>query len=155
GNAISENSNLSIMVVRFKQAGKRIAVSAFTLMEVMIGFLIFGLVTAGMIFGYVQANRIAEWSSQSLAAMSYAMQGMEQLRSAQWCAEVNITGTGAGTTDVLGTNYSTNLTDTLDIPSTGSQIYATNIISSVQINSYPPYRLLTSQVVWTFTLTGQ
>ena len=45
------------------------------------------LVMSGMMYGYVQANRMAEWSSQSLAAMSYAAQGMEQLRSAQWSAE--------------------------------------------------------------------
>src|SRR5208283_5810003 len=137
GNAISENSNLSIMVVRFKQAGKRIAVSAFTLMEVMIGFLIFGLVTAGMIFGYVQANRIAEWSSQSLAAMSYASQGMEQLRSAQWDAEEYSTGSGSGTTDVLGPAFSTNQVDTLDIPTSGALINVTNYITATQVSTNP------------------
>ena len=89
------------MVVHFKQAGKRNAVTAFTLLEVMIGFVIFGLVITGMIYGYVQANRMAEWSSQSLAAMSYASQGMEQMRSAQWCAEEYSTANGQGTTDVL------------------------------------------------------
>src|SRR5208283_6143118 len=137
GNAISENSNLSIMVVRFKQAGKRIAVSAFTLMEVMIGFLIFGLVTAGMIYGYVEANRIAEWSSQSLAAMSYASQGMEQLRSAQWDAEEYSTGSGSGTTDVLGPAFSTNQVDTLDIPTSGALINVTNYITATQVSTNP------------------
>ena len=52
----------------------RVACAAFTLIEVMIAFVIFGLVTSGMIYGYVEANRLAEWSSQSLAAMSYASQ---------------------------------------------------------------------------------
>ena len=139
------------MVVHFKQAGKRNAVSAFTLMEVMIGFWIFGMVTAGMIYGYVEANRIAEWSSQSLAAMSYASQGMEQMRSAQWNAEES----GEVSTDVLGNNFQTNQVDTLDIPTSGAPIYVTNYMTATQLSTNPPLKLLVSQVVWTFRLTGQ
>ena len=159
-NAITENSNSSIMVVHFKQADKRIAANAFTLVEVMIGFWIFGMVTAGMIYGYVEANRIAEWSSQSLAAMSYASQGMEQMRSAQWCAEEFSTASGQGTTDVLGNNYQTNQVDTLDIPTTGDPIYVTNYMTATRVTNSdgtfnPPLKLLVSQVVWSFRLTGQ
>ena len=154
-NAGGENSNLSIMLVHFKQAGKRNAVSAFTLLEVMIGFVIFGVVTTGMIYGYVQANRTAEWSSQSLAAMSYASQGMEQMRSAQWDAEEYSTASGQGTTDVLGNNFQTNQVDTLDIPTTGEPIYVTNTLTATQVSTNPPLKLLVSKVVWTFRLTGQ
>jgi len=162
-NTGGENSNLSIMVVHFKQAGKRNAVSAFTLIEVMIGFVIFGLVTSGMIYGYVEANRIAEWSSQSLAAMSYASQGMEQMRSAQWCAEEFSTGGGQGTTDVMpmtnqvdGTwGYWTNQVDTLDIPTTGAPISVTNYLYVTSLSTNPPLRRIVSQVVWSFRLTGQ
>jgi type II secretory pathway pseudopilin PulG len=144
------------MVVHFKQADKRTAANAFTLVEVMIGFLIFGMVTAGMLYGYVEANRIAEWSSQSLAAMSYASQGMEQMRSAQWCAEES----GEVTTDMLGNNYQTNQVDTLDIPTTGAPIYVTNYMTSTRVTNSdgtfnPPLKLLVSRVVWTFRLTGQ
>jgi hypothetical protein len=151
------------MVVHFKQADKRIAANAFTLIEVMIAFWIFGLVISGMIYGYVEANRIAEWSSQSLAAMSYASQGMEQMRSAQWCAEEFSTASGQGTTDVLPmTNqpdgswgYWTNQVDSLDIPTTGAPIYVTNYINVTSISTNPPLRRIVSQVVWTFRLTGQ
>jgi type II secretory pathway pseudopilin PulG len=151
------------MVVHFKQADKRIAANAFTLVEVMIGFCIFGMVTSGMIYGYVQANRIAEWSSQSLAAMSYASQGMEQMRSAQWCAEEFSTGSGQGTTDVLlmtnqpdgSWGYWTNQVDSLDIPSTGAPIYVTNYLYVTSISTNPPLRRIVSQVVWTFRLTGE
>ena len=151
------------MVVHFKQADKRIAANAFTLVEVMIGFCIFGMVTAGMIYGYVEANRIAEWSSQSLAAMSYASQGMEQMRSAQWCAEEFSTGSGQGTTDVLlmtnqpdgSWGYWTNQVDSLDIPSTGAPIYVTNYLYVTSISTNPPLRRIVSQVVWTFRLTGE
>lgn len=151
------------MVVHFKQADKRIAANAFTLVEVMIGFCIFGMVTSGMIYGYVQANRIAEWSSQSLAAMSYASQGMEQMRSAQWCAEEFSTGSGQGTADVLlmtnqpdgSWGYWTNQVDSLDIPTTGAPIYVTNYLYVTSISTNPPLRRIVSQVVWTFRLTGE
>ena len=151
------------MVVHFKQADKRIAANAFTLVEVMIGFCIFGMVTSGMIYGYVQANRIAEWSSQSLAAMSYASQGMEQMRSAQWCAEEFSTGSGQGTTDVLlmtnqpdgSWGYWTNQVDSLDIPTTGAPIYVTNYLYVTSLSTNPPLRRIVSQVVWTFRLTGE
>jgi type II secretory pathway pseudopilin PulG len=152
------------MLVHFEQAGKRNAVSAFTLIEVMIGFWIFGMVTAGMIYGYVQANRKAEWSSQSLAAMSYASQGMEQMRSAQWCAE-EFSTSGSGTTDVLlpymmiqsdaSWAYWTNQVDTLDIPTSGAPIFVTNYLYVTSISTNPPLRRIVSQVVWTFRLTGQ
>ena len=142
------------MVVRFKSTGRKNSSKGFTLIEVLICFIILTVVMAGLINGYVQANRVAEWSSESLAAMSYAEQGMEQLRSAQWDAEENVSSS-AGLTDVLGTNFNTSQSDSLDIPSTGAPIYATNTMSSVQVSYYPPLRLLTSQVIWTFTLTGQ
>lgn len=140
-----------------KAAGSksRVARGAFTLIEVMIAFVIFGLVTAGMISGYVEANRVAEWSSQSLAAMSYASQGMEQMRSAQWSAEEFSTASGQGTTDVLGPAFSTNQVDTLDIPTSGASISVTNYMTATQVSTNPPLKLLVSQVVWTFRLTGR
>jgi type II secretory pathway pseudopilin PulG len=150
-----------IMVVRLKQAGKRCAVGAFSLIEVLVAFVIFGLVTAGIIDGYVQANRMAEWSSESLAATSYALQGLEQLKSAQWDAEENVTGSGQGTTDVLGAYFTTNQVDTLDIPTSGNLINVTNYITSILFTNadgttaVPPLKQLISQVVWTFNLTGQ
>lgn len=131
------------------------ACAAFTLIEVMIGFFIFGLVTAGMIYGYVEANRMAEWSSQSLAAMSYASQGMEQLRSAQWSAEEFSTGSGAGTTDYLGPYTNIVQADYLDVPTTGTQIAVTNTMTATQISTNPPLKLLVSKVVWVFRPTGQ
>ncbi len=167
------------MLLRFKQADKRTAADAFTLAEVLLAFFIFGLVTAGMIYGYVEANRIAEWSSQSLAAMSYASQGMERMRSAQWeAAEGNIATNGPGTTDVMPLSiminpplkeflpatldpgagvycYVTNEVDTLDIPTTGGLINVTNFIAVTQIHTNPTLRLIVSQVVWTFNLTGK
>ena len=154
------------MVIHLGKAAadkSRVAGAAFTLIEVLIAFFIFGLVTSGMIYGYVEANRMAEWSSQSLAAMSYASQGMEQMRSAQWNAEEY--STGSGETDVLlpfmkiqvdGTfAFWTNQVDTLDIPTSGALINVTDYIYVTPVSTNPPLRRIVSQVVWNFRLTGQ
>src|SRR5215469_2619656 len=68
---------------------KRRQHQAFTLVEVLIAFVIFGMLSAGLLYGYVQANRIAEWSSMSLGAQSYASQGMEQVLAAKWDTQAN------------------------------------------------------------------
>ncbi len=65
------------MLVRFKQANKRTAANAFTLVESLIAVMILLLAMGGLMYGYVQANRMAEYSSMSLAAQSYASQGIE------------------------------------------------------------------------------
>jgi type II secretory pathway pseudopilin PulG len=151
------------MMVRLKQAGMQKAARAFTLIEVLISFIIFGLVTSGIIYGYVLANRMAEYSSQSLAATSYAMQGLEQMRSVQWETEMVPTTNGPGTTDVLpltlqadGTSsYTTNEVDYMDIPTTGQMISITNFITVTQIHTHPDLRQIMSQVVWTFSPTGR
>ena len=62
----------------------RVSRAAFTLVEVLISIVLLAMVMAGVIYGYAQTNRIAEWSSMSLAAQSYALQGLEQVRSAKW-----------------------------------------------------------------------
>jgi prepilin-type N-terminal cleavage/methylation domain-containing protein len=35
----------------------------FTLVELLVAMLIFTLVSSGIIYGYVQTNRLAEWSA--------------------------------------------------------------------------------------------
>src|ERR1017187_9810176 len=108
----------------------------FTMIEVMVSFFIFGLVASGLIYGYVQINRMAEFSSMSLAAQSYASQGVEQAKSAQWdYVRWPNTNCGPGTGDELGplmpltsggvlgngyTNYI--MTNTMDVPTTGLPI---------------------------------
>jgi len=72
------------MLVRFAQTDKRLPTNAFTLVEILMAFVILALVLSGLLYGYVQANRMAEWTSMSLAAQSAASQGLEQQRSGQW-----------------------------------------------------------------------
>jgi type II secretory pathway pseudopilin PulG len=150
------------MMIRSYQkgmSGNRRLRDAFSLVEVMIAFLVFGLVTAGILYGYVQANRIAEWSSMSLGAQSYASQGIEQALAAKWDTEAN----GEVTADFLpptsftqATNYS--MFDTNDVPQSGAPLLLTNFMSVAWIDGLtngPYLREIKSQVVWEFPLTGK
>jgi type II secretory pathway pseudopilin PulG len=142
-----------------EMSGSRRLRDAFSLIEVMIAFLVFGMVTAGILYGYVQANRIAEWSSMSLGAQSYASQGVEQAIAAKWDTEAN----GEVTADflpplsyTLATNYSQ--VDTNDVPQSGAPLLLTNYISIAwkdNLTNGPYLRQITSQVVWRFPLTGK
>lgn len=134
--------------------------SGFTLIEVLISFTIFGMVVSGLIYGYVQINRIAEWCSMSLAAQSYASEGLEQAKSAQWDSEMAVTTWGPGTGDELGfpasvghTNYYR--TNTMDVPTTGAPIMLTNFIFITNISTTPPLRMIRSDCVWTFPFSGK
>jgi prepilin-type N-terminal cleavage/methylation domain-containing protein len=137
----------------------------FTLIEVLIAFGIFAIATSGLIYGYVHANRTATWSSWSLAAQSIASQGLERARAAQWNElQPSPYTNGAGTADewppytnasgVVLAKQDTNCT--LDVPSSGSLIYVTNYIYVGNIGSgTPPMRMIRSDCVWNFPLTGQ
>ena len=59
-----------------------------------------------------------------------------------------------------GSSYTTNIIDTLDVPTTGAPIYVTNYVTITYIltNLYPnlpALRQIRSDVVWTYPLTGQ
>jgi prepilin-type N-terminal cleavage/methylation domain-containing protein len=136
----------------------------FTLIEVLIAFTIFVLATSGLIYGYLQCNRTATWSSWSLAAQSIAAEGLERARAAQW-NELQpapyVSGPGTGdewppTTN--GTGAVVPVLDTncmLDVPSTGLPIYVTNYITITTYSVAPPLRQIRSDCVWNFPLTGQ
>ena len=132
---------------------------AFSLIEVMIACLIFGLVTAGILYGYVQANRIAEWSSMSLGAQSYASQGIEEALAAKWDTQAN----GEVIADLLPPTSFTTPTnivqsDTNDVPQSGNPLLLTNYVSiswKDSLTNGPYLREIKSQVVWRFPLTGK
>jgi prepilin-type N-terminal cleavage/methylation domain-containing protein len=123
--------------------------SGFTLVEVVMSLAILGLVFSGLLYGYVQANRMSEWSAMSLAAQAFASQGVEQARAAQW-------DQGAGI-DQMPSGYTAINTDFMDIPMTGQPTTAnvTNIITISTISSIPPLRQIRSDCIWTFPSTGK
>ena len=147
------------MLVRCKQIrgnGVRAACAAMTLAEVLVSVVVLALVIGGVLDGYVQANRIAEWSSLSLAAQSLAQQGMEQARAAQWNSQQFPTPTNSGIGDQLyvGATWSTNHSGAdyaMDVPATGAPFYATNYITITTVQVTPPLRMIRSDCVWSFS----
>jgi prepilin-type N-terminal cleavage/methylation domain-containing protein len=141
--------------------------AGFTLVEVMVSLLILALVLAGVCYGYTEANRIVVWTSMSQAAQSFALQGMEQARSAlwnPWDAYTNSDELPVSTNAVLVQP------DFMDIPMKGSPwtstftnyaylqtnyVYITTVSNSTAGNFASYLRQIKSSVVWRFPLTGQ
>ena len=127
----------------------RVSRAAFTLVELLIAVALLTMVMAGAIYGFAQANRLAEWSSMSQAAQSYALQGLEQVRSAKWDLWAN------PIIDVMPAPTNFTQSDIMDIPVSGAPLYVTNYIKLIQISTSPQIREVWSQCIWTFPLTRQ
>ena len=56
----------------------------FTLAEVVISVALAGIIFSGILTGYVQAAKRAEWAGYNLAAGATAVQQIEQARAAVW-----------------------------------------------------------------------
>jgi len=150
------------MLVRFRKVGKdksRISCAAMTLVEVLMAIVILAAIMGGIMMGYAQANRMAEFSSMSLAAQSTASQGMEQALAARWDTQSGDTNIGYGHADELGTvtNYFLG-TNVLDVPVSGASIPVTNLltISTVTLPNAGGVKIrqIRSDAFWTFPLTG-
>ena len=96
----------------------------------------------------------------SLAAQSYASQGAEQARAADWRPRDWPVTNGPGTMDELSpTNYS--FVDIMDVPIKGSPtnsdfaFWVTNKVSVTTYSVNPTIRQIRCDCVWTFPLTGQ
>jgi type II secretory pathway pseudopilin PulG len=145
------------MLVRCRQMVEqkpRVLRAAFTMIEVLISFAILALVVAGVIYGYAQTNRFAEWSSMSLAAQSYALQGLEQVRAAKWDLQAN-PAIDDWPVPPGGTTNLPPQSDIMDVPVSGAPFYVTNNIKLISISTSPQLREVWSQCVWTFPRTGQ
>jgi len=152
------------MPLHFAPSKNRTRCTGFTLVEVLISFVIFSLCISGLIYGYVTVNRMAEWSSMSLAAQSSASQGAERARAANWRPRDYPATNGPGTMDELPPSASgdpvfTNV-DYFDIPTKGDpsskdfDSWVTNYVWVTNISANPSLRLIRSDAIWTFPLTG-
>ena len=140
------------MMIRAQQTNRAKAAAGFTLVEVVMAIAILALVMAGIIYGYVESNYRAEWSSMSLAAQSLASKAVEQARAAKWDVHLSSSQTGSGTSDELPpTNYIQ--TNVLIIPGTGQPLLVTNYISVSNVVLHPPVRQLRADCVWQFPTT--
>jgi prepilin-type N-terminal cleavage/methylation domain-containing protein len=120
----------------------------FTLAEVVIALAISVMVFSGIIAGYVQSSRRAEWTGYSLAAQALSIQQLEQARAAKW--DVLSVPAVDEITNLPLVNWSI-----LDLPVSGSNVvYATNFISikTVSVATNPPeaVRMVKVSTVWPF-----
>jgi type II secretory pathway pseudopilin PulG len=118
--------------------------------------LIFSMVASGVIYGYIQANRTAEWSALSLAAQSYASQGAEMVRAANWNPREWPATNGYGTGVELVTPYYATNIYIFDVPVTGNpasnnfSFFVTNYVYVTQVQTNPLLEQIRSDAVWTF-----
>jgi prepilin-type N-terminal cleavage/methylation domain-containing protein len=119
----------------------------FTLVEVVMSMAVAGIMIVGLVSGYRQAVRVAEWSAYSLAANSIALQGLERARAAKWDP--------AGGVDRLQNSYLTNTWEVLDIPgSISNAVYATNFYTFTAVSAAPPLKMVRVDCVWRFFNRG-
>jgi type II secretory pathway pseudopilin PulG len=118
---------------------------AFTLMEATIASAISAMMFGGIVYGYIQSNRSAEWSAYSFAAQSLALQRLEQTRACRWDPDA---------TPVIDQLTNSNFAlefKVLDVPLNGTNYtYATNITTISTISAVPPLRMITVETTWQF-----
>jgi type II secretory pathway pseudopilin PulG len=136
----------------------------FTLGEILVSFCVLGMVMSGLMYGYVQIDRMAEFNSMSLAAQSFASQGLEEARSVTW-NYVRWPNTNASSQDPFWTPPTVGFTNlpaqvsVLDVPTTGALINVTNFVMVSNVCTYlnpgnPPLRQILCQCVWTYPMNG-
>ena len=119
----------------------------FSLVEVVSALALAGIMIGGLVTGYVQTQRSAEWSAYSLAANSMALQGVEQVRAAKWDP--------AGNVDQVTNSCFPLRYDILDIPFCQSNIvYATNRTYITTVSTAPPLRMARVECSWRFYNRG-
>lgn len=127
---------------------------AFTLVELLMAFGLMVLVLTGVFYSYSQANRLAQFSAMSLAAQSFASQGLERVRSAQWDSQAPTNGIQLPATNAT-TPILPPITGILDVPQNGSALPVTNYVYEMTNQANPPLWELKSVAVWTFPLTRE
>jgi hypothetical protein len=119
-------------------------------MEAAIASAIAAMMFGGIVYGYIQSGRNAEWSAYSFAAQSLAMQRLEQCRSCKWDPDAT-----PPVDELVNSNFTMQVS-VLDIPMTGSNIvYATNFTTITTISTTPPLKMISVETVWPFNLNGR
>ena len=131
---------------------------------------IIALVFGGILAGYIQTSRRAEWTGLSLAAQGLAIQQLEQARSAVWdnalgkneLTNLNLIGWSRQTSNGLSTvrGYSWGMLDLPYSGGTNAAVRATNYVTirMAYLNNMtnPPVQIQIIQVdtVWPFSAFG-
>ena len=137
------------MAIRFEQTNKLKTAPAFTLVEILMAIAILALATSGVILGYIQTTRRAEWSYMSLAAQSSASQAVEQALAAKWFSR------GTNSDELQPYQYYTR-TNSMVVPTTDTPITVTNYVEVKNVSPTPsiPLRQIRANCVWQFPITG-
>lgn len=118
---------------------------AFTLAEVVIATAVAALTISGIMYGYAQACRRAEWTGYSLAAQNIAIQALERTRAAKWDP------VAAVPVDELTSANFPNETVQLDLPVKGTNVVtATNTISIATVSTTPPLKMIRVECRWPY-----
>lgn len=154
------------MTLNFESISRRRQlVAGMTLAEVLVCIVIVVLVSEGVINGYIQSAKRAEWSGYSLAAQALALEQLEQIRATTWdslsdpptdqTTDLNLINwkNKSGT----WTGYAVNQ---LDLPVSGTNtVLATNYVTVTtvvnSVNSLATYKMIRVDTVWPFSMTGQ
>src|SRR4051794_17729254 len=123
--------------------------AAFTLAETVVSMGLTALMISGLVSGFLQTARQAEWSAYSYAAQAQALRGLEQVRAAAW-DPLNFPPV-----DEVKTNNFPLRVEILDIPKPGGNItYATNRTFITTISTTPPLRMIVVECSWRFPNRG-
>ncbi len=125
-----------------------------------MSIVIAGMVFGGILTGYVQSARRAEWSGYSLAVQAYGIQQLEQARAAVWDVSSTTVVNEITNLSMIGWAYSANAWrgyswTNIDIPYSGNNFTrATNYVtvSNVVMSTTPPVAVQSVRVdtVWRF-----
>lgn len=107
------------------------------------------MTVAGILYGYTQSSKRAEWSSYSLAAQAMAVQRLEQTRACRWDTET-------GVDQLTSANFPTQVM-LMDIPVIGTNgFYGTNVTTITTISATAPMlRMIRVDCTWKFPTTGR
>lgn len=120
-----------------------------TLMETLVSMMIVAIVISATINGYILSTNRADWSSQSLAAHSLALQRLEQVRAATW----NISGE-TDVDQVTSANFPV-VKSVLDLPVSGTNVVTATITTTITtVSANPPLKMVRVDCVWPYRSRG-
>ena len=131
------------------QPMNRARATGYTLIEALVSMAVVGVMIAGLVSGFMQTHRTAEWSAYNLAAQSLALQSLEQARAAKWDQYAN------PVVDLLWNSNFPTRSNVLDVPITGTNIvYATNRVNIRLVTTNPPLKEISVVTTWRFMDRG-
>jgi type II secretory pathway pseudopilin PulG len=123
--------------------------AGMTLMETLVSMLIVAIVISATVNGYILSTNRADWSSQSLAAHSLALQRLEQVRAATW----NVSGE-VDVDQVTSTNFP-EVQSVLDLPVSGTNAVVATVRTTITtVSANPPLKMVRVDCVWPYRNRG-